>query len=60
MSDETLQKDNWIEELENIINASCTCSDWCLNDRLPVDACCMGSECECKLRKKMSLQNERI
>ena len=53
MSIETLQqKDNWIKELENIINASCTCADWCLMDSLPVDACCKGSECECKLKSK--------
>ena len=42
--------ENRIEELENIVNASCTCADWCLMDQLPEHACCMGSECECKLR----------
>ena len=29
----------------------CTCASWCLMDRLPEDACCHGSECECEVRE---------
>jgi hypothetical protein len=38
-------------EVSTLINTFCTCPDWCLNDRLPEDACCHGSECECKVRE---------